>query len=104
MARASSRRRSRSNRRGRRSPRRRSPSRRRRSPPRGGYGGKGDRFGGKGGFPSSQPVGEFRAPSGPPPASLAALKPPPSMAELNSDPNKHNSAWLESLSVAKLRW
>ena len=32
----------------------------------------------------------FEAPSGPAPASLAALKPPPSMADLNADPNAHN--------------
>lgn len=36
-------------------------------------------------------MADFKAPGGPAPASLAALKPPPSMAELNADPNAHNS-------------
>jgi len=39
----------------------------------------------------SEPVGTFKAPSGPAPTSLAALKPPPSMAQINSDPSAHNS-------------
>lgn len=106
---SSSRSRSRSNRnKGRRSTsrRRRSPSRRRRSPPArsfgtgfaaGGHGGCGPRFGGGKGFPhgggggAREPLPDFKAPSGPAPASLAALKPPPSMADLNADPNAHNS-------------
>lgn len=99
-----SRSRSRGNRRrgrGGRSPsrRRRSPSRRR-SPPRGGPrggGGGGRSFGGGppgggrsyGGPPA--PLGEFKAPTGPAPTSLQALKPPASMAELNADPSAHNS-------------
>lgn len=94
--------RSRSNRRGRRSNsrRRRSPSRRR-SPPRGGRfgdrgggfggGGKGGKGKGKGYDSTPQHLPDFRAPSGPAPASLSALKPPPSMAALNADPSAHNS-------------
>eukprot|EP00913_Durusdinium_trenchii_P012122 g11385.t1 len=41
------------------------------------------------------PLADFKAPGGPAPASLAALKPPPSMAELNADPNAHNSGVAE---------
>lgn len=38
----------------------------------------------------SKSIPKREAPSGPAPASLSALKPPPSMAALNADPSAHN--------------
>ncbi|OLQ12271.1 putative ATP-dependent RNA helicase ddx17 [Symbiodinium microadriaticum] len=45
----------------------------------------------RGGGGPPMPLGEFKAPTGPAPTSLQALKPPASMAELNADPSAHNS-------------
>ena len=41
-------------------------------------------------IPKPWPKPRSEAPSGPAPASLSALKPPPSMAALNADPSAHN--------------